>query len=70
MQSFAGSLIALVLDGQIERAVAANAASNRHDFLVALEAAEKNVSSARPAASAPPRGSASGAPLLRTADSD
>ena len=41
MQSFASSLIALVLDGQIERGVAANAASNKHDFLVALEAAEK-----------------------------
>jgi twitching motility protein PilT len=41
MQSFASSLIALVLDGQIERGVAANAASSKHDFLVALEAAEK-----------------------------
>ena len=41
MQSFAKSLIELVLDGVIERDVAANSATNRHDFLVALEAAEK-----------------------------
>jgi twitching motility protein PilT len=41
MQTFAQSLIALVLDGSVERDVAANASTNRHDFLVALEAAEK-----------------------------
>jgi twitching motility protein PilT len=41
MQSFAGSLIELVLDGQIDRVIAANSATNKHDFLVALEAAEK-----------------------------
>jgi twitching motility protein PilT len=41
MQTFSHSLIALVLSGQVERDVAANAATNRHDFLVALEAAEK-----------------------------
>jgi twitching motility protein PilT len=41
MQTFAQSLIALVLDGSVEREVAANASTNRHDFLVALEAAEK-----------------------------
>ena len=41
MQSFARSLIELVLDGVIDRDVAANSATNRHDFLVALEAAEK-----------------------------
>jgi twitching motility protein PilT len=41
MQSFSKALIELVLDGDIEREVAANAASNRHDFLVALEHAEK-----------------------------
>jgi twitching motility protein PilT len=43
MQSFAQSLIALVLRGEVDREVAANAASNRHDFLVALEHAEKNL---------------------------
>jgi twitching motility protein PilT len=42
MHSFAQSLIELVLDGSIERDIAANAATNRHDFLVALERAEKD----------------------------
>jgi len=41
MQSFTQALIKLVLDGLIEREVAANAATNRHDFLIALERAEK-----------------------------
>jgi twitching motility protein PilT len=41
MQSFAQSLIELVVAGEVERDVAANAATNRHDFLVALEQAEK-----------------------------
>src|SRR5262249_34526105 len=41
MQTFAQSLIALVLDGRVDRETAANSATNRHDFLVALEAAEK-----------------------------
>jgi twitching motility protein PilT len=41
MQSFAQSLIKLVLEGVVDRDVGANAATNRHDFLVALEAAEK-----------------------------
>ena len=41
MQTFAASLIELVLRGEVDREVAANAATNKHDFLVALEAAEK-----------------------------
>jgi twitching motility protein PilT len=41
MQTFAQSLIDLVLRGEVEREIAANAATNRHDFLVALEVAEK-----------------------------
>ena len=41
MQTFAQSLIELVLSGEVDREVAANASSNRHDFLVALEHAEK-----------------------------
>jgi twitching motility protein PilT len=43
MQTFAQALIELVLDGKVEREVAANAATNRHDFLVALEQSEKRV---------------------------
>ena len=41
MQTFAQSLIELVLIGEVDRDVAANASTNRHDFLVALEQAEK-----------------------------
>jgi twitching motility protein PilT len=41
MQTFAKALIALVLGGLVDREVAANAASNRHDFELALEHAEK-----------------------------
>ncbi|MDX6479867.1 MAG: twitching motility protein PilT [Gaiellaceae bacterium] len=41
MQTFSQALIKLVLAGVVERETAANAASNRHDFLVALERAEK-----------------------------
>jgi twitching motility protein PilT len=41
MQTYSQALIELVLSGVVEREVAANAASNRHDFLVALERAEK-----------------------------
>jgi twitching motility protein PilT len=41
MQTFAQSLIELVLRGEVDREVAANSATNKHDFLVALEQAEK-----------------------------
>jgi twitching motility protein PilT len=41
MQTFAQALIRLVIAGDVDREVAANASSNRHDFLVALERAEK-----------------------------
>jgi twitching motility protein PilT len=37
MQTFSQALIALVLGGLVDREVAANAATNRHDFMVALE---------------------------------
>ncbi len=43
MQTFEQALIDLVLTGLVEREVGANAATNRHDFLVALERAEKQV---------------------------
>ena len=42
MRTFAQSLIDLVLAGDVDRDVASNAATNRHDFLVALEKAEKD----------------------------
>ena len=41
MQTFTQSLIELVLAGEIDREIAADGASNRHDFLVALEQALK-----------------------------
>jgi twitching motility protein PilT len=41
MQTFSKALIDLVLADRVDREVAANAASNRHDFLVALERALK-----------------------------
>jgi twitching motility protein PilT len=41
MQTFTKALIDLVLEGKVERDIAANASSNRHDFLVALERAVK-----------------------------
>jgi twitching motility protein PilT len=41
MQTFSASLIDLVLRGEVEREVASNSATNKHDFLVALESAEK-----------------------------
>jgi hypothetical protein len=41
MQTFRRALIDLVVTGQIDREVAANASSNRHDFLIALEHALK-----------------------------
>jgi twitching motility protein PilT len=41
MQTFQKALIDKVLDGSVDREVAANASSSRHDFMVALEYAEK-----------------------------
>jgi twitching motility protein PilT len=41
MQTFSQALIELVVAGEVEREVAANAATNRHDFLVALDHALK-----------------------------
>jgi len=74
MQTFHRSLIELVLSGDVDRELASNAASNQHDFLVALEHAikERRVQDAekesaesdpqRPAALVPGAGS------LRVAD--
>lgn len=53
MRTFADSLIDLVISGHVEREVAAGAASNRHDFLVALERAVKQRRADEVAAAAP-----------------
>jgi Tfp pilus assembly pilus retraction ATPase PilT len=44
MQTFTQALIAHVLSGSVDREIAANAATNRHDFLVSLEQAIKQQS--------------------------
>jgi twitching motility protein PilT len=41
MQSLPSALIDLVIAGHVDRETAANAATNRHDFLILLERAEK-----------------------------
>jgi twitching motility protein PilT len=41
MRTLANALIELALDGLVDREVAANAAPNRHDFMLALSHAEK-----------------------------
>ena len=41
MQTFTQALIEHVLSGKVDREIAANAATNRHDFLVSLEQAQK-----------------------------
>ena len=41
MQTFTQALIELVVAGEVDREVAANASTNRHDFLVALDQALK-----------------------------
>ena len=41
MQTFAMALLELVLSGLVDRETAANAATNRHDFEIALDHAEK-----------------------------
>jgi twitching motility protein PilT len=50
MQTFSQALINHVLDGRVDSEVAANAATNRHDFLVELEQAikRKRAAEARP----------------------
>jgi twitching motility protein PilT len=61
MQSFSQALIKLVVDGIVDRDVAANAASNKHDFLVALDHAEKEQrAEAREAQQAEEKASAEG----------
>jgi twitching motility protein PilT len=41
MQTFSKALIQLVLEEKVDREIAANASSNRHDFLIALDRALK-----------------------------
>jgi twitching motility protein PilT len=50
MQTFSKALIGLVLEDLVDRETAANAATNRHDFEIALDRAEKVVQSKAKAA--------------------
>jgi twitching motility protein PilT len=77
MQTFTQALIDLVLAGDIDREVAANASTNRHDFLVALEQALKRqaagVKTDRPVSEMEPEPPAPGdepIPELRIAGQD
>ena len=53
MQTLTAALIDLVLAGEVDRAVAAGAAPNHHDFVIALEHAVKTREAAEKAANAP-----------------
>jgi twitching motility protein PilT len=65
MQTFSQALISLVLAGDVDREVAANAATNRHDFLVALEHAVKERKADREAAAGAGNGESTGQPVAR-----
>jgi twitching motility protein PilT len=65
MQTFSDALIELVLAGHVDREVAANAATNRHDFLVALEHALKRRAASERASEAAQRPAESEGPGLR-----
>src|SRR5205085_4347877 len=68
MQTFSDALLELVLTEQVDREVAANAATNRHDFLVTLEHALKRQAADtrdREAAQRPAEGEESGFGGLR-----
>jgi twitching motility protein PilT len=54
MQTFSKALIDLVVGGQVDREVAANASTNHHDFLVELERALKQQVADQKAAEEPP----------------
>jgi Tfp pilus assembly pilus retraction ATPase PilT len=49
MQTFEQALIARVVEGDLDREVAADAATNKHDFLVALDRLLKERSAPDPA---------------------
>jgi twitching motility protein PilT len=68
MQTFTQALIALVLDGDVDREVAANAAGNKHDFLVALDRALKErAEEERKAAEEPVGGQPAGLRMVQRA---
>jgi twitching motility protein PilT len=66
MQTFTQALIEKVLAGLVDREVAANASTHRHDFLVALERAEKIRRAADAAAAAEAAPMQAPAPVVTT----
>jgi twitching motility protein PilT len=54
MQTFGQALIDLVCNGDVDREIAANAANNRHDFLVALEREQRRRTHEAAVRQAPP----------------
>jgi twitching motility protein PilT len=77
MQTFSQALIEHVLSGRVDAEVAANAATNRHDFLVSLEQARKRQFAAEKAANDAPEPHALApepesfdAPMLQQVDPD
>jgi twitching motility protein PilT len=68
MQTFTQALIEHVLAGRVDREVAANAATNKHDFLVALEQAIKRQRAADAAAAEPQPAPAPDEPALVVAE--
>jgi twitching motility protein PilT len=77
MQTFSQALIEHVLSGQVDAEVAANAATNRHDFLVSLEQARKRKLAADKTTSEAPElhaleqePEASAAPMIQQVDPD
>jgi len=77
MQTFSQALIELVVAGEVDRDTAANASTNRHDFLVSLDQALKRkaagVKTDRPVSEAepePPKPDEQPAPQLRIAAQD
>jgi twitching motility protein PilT len=67
MQTFTQALIEHVLAGRVDREVAANAATNKHDFIVSLEQAIKRKRAAD-AAEAQPEAAADPEPALAVAN--
>jgi twitching motility protein PilT len=69
MQTFTQALIDLVVSGEVERELAANAATNRHDFLVALDhALKQQVVDAKAAEPEPEEDDLGGLRLVRPAE--
>jgi twitching motility protein PilT len=65
MQTFTQALIEHVIAGNVDREIAANAATNRHDFLVALEQAEKRRRAEEAAAAAAAEAAPAAEPPVR-----